>query len=83
MGEMLSYRQAARRVKRSIRSINRWRRGGMPMSWEVREGQRVRVVDEETLLKWWRDRLTAWPVHQQRLRKMRAEEEARHADDSD
>lgn len=48
----LTYREAARRVKRSIRTINRWRRGGMPMEWETRDGQRFRVVDETVLLAW-------------------------------
>ncbi len=31
MAEFLTYREAAARTRRSIRSINRWRRGGMPM----------------------------------------------------
>lgn len=74
MAEYLTYRDAARRVKRSIRTINRWRRGGMPMTWETRDGQRVRVVDETILLKWWRDRMDSWPTHQYRLRRMRAEQ---------
>jgi len=69
----LTYREAAVRTKRSIRTINRWRRGGMPMEWEMRGDQRVRVVREDILLQWWRDRLTAWPTHQYRLRKMRSD----------
>ncbi|MGF3055627.1 hypothetical protein [Microbacterium sp. YY-01] len=70
MAEYLTYREAAKRVRRSVRSINRWRRGGMPMEWAKRDGQRVRVVREDILLKWWRERLTAWPPHQYRMRKM-------------
>lgn len=80
MGEQLTYREAAARVRRSIRSINRWRRGGMPMGWATRDGQRVRVVDEDVLLKWWRDRLTAWPPQQYRIRKMLSEDDSRHAE---
>lgn len=72
MADYLTYREAATRVNRSVRAINRWRRNGMPMSWEVRDGKRVRVVELHTLLKWWRARLTAWPPHQYRLRKMRS-----------
>lgn len=69
MSEMLSYREAAQRVRRSIRTINRWRKSGMRMEWEEREGQRVRVVDEGVLLAHWRDRLDANPAHQWRLRR--------------
>lgn len=68
----LTYREAARRVRRSIRTINRWRRAGMPMTWATRDGQHVRVVDEDTLLAWWRDRLDANPAHQWRLRRLAA-----------
>ncbi|MFI8593765.1 hypothetical protein ACIGCK_04955 [Microbacterium sp. NPDC078428] len=67
----LTYREAARRVRRTIRTINRWRSRGMPMTWDTRDGQRVRVVDESVLLAWWRARLSADPVHQQRIRLLR------------
>jgi phage terminase Nu1 subunit (DNA packaging protein) len=80
MAEYLTYREAAVRTKRSIRSINRWRRGGMPMEWEKRGDQRVRVVRLDILLAWWRDRLNSDPAHQYRLRRMRAEQDARHAE---
>lgn len=63
----LTYRQATRRVHRSIRTIRRWKRNGMPTI--LRDG--VRYVDEETLLAWWRDRMQAWPIHQQRMRVLR------------
>lgn len=43
----------------------------MPMGWAIRDGQRVRVVDEEVLLAWYRARLQAWPIHQQMMRKRR------------
>ncbi|MBW9093124.1 hypothetical protein JNB62_05465 [Microbacterium jejuense] len=68
---MLTYRQAATRVRRSIKTIKRWRRNGMPMGWELQHGQRVRVVDEEVLLGWFRGRLLADPVHQARLKATR------------
>lgn len=68
----LTYREAARTVRRSVFTIKRWRRSGMPMSWEQRDGQRVRVVDEDVLFATLRDRLDAWPSHQYRLRRMRA-----------
>ncbi|OZB85377.1 MAG: hypothetical protein B7X32_03535 [Microbacterium sp. 13-71-7] len=63
MGEPLTYFQAARRVRRSVRTIKRWRRNGMPMGWA--DGHRV--VDEPVLLAWWRDRMSADPVHQLRI----------------
>lgn len=44
----------------------------MPMRWEIQHGQKVRVVDEEVLLRWWRDRLDGWPAHQYRLRRIHA-----------
>lgn len=73
MDEWLTYREAATRTRRSIRSINRWRRGGMPMQWDTRDGQRVRVVRLDILLAWWRERMSADPAHQYRLRRMRNE----------
>jgi hypothetical protein len=39
------------------------------MTWQ---GQR-RVVDETTLLAWWRDRMTNDPVHQNRIRQQQGE----------
>ncbi|MGK9222267.1 MULTISPECIES: hypothetical protein [unclassified Microbacterium] len=65
MGERLTYREAAARVRRSRRTIRRWRLNGMPMSFDS-EGRRV--VDEHVLLAWWRDRLQADPIHQARLK---------------
>lgn len=61
----LTYREAAKRVQRSVRTINRWRRAGMPMRHDE-DG--LRVVEEKVLLRWWRARLDAWPPHQYRLR---------------
>ncbi|MEQ6898995.1 hypothetical protein [Microbacterium sp. KR10-403] len=70
---LLTYREAATRVHRSIRTIKRWRRHGLPMSWDHQDGQRVRVVELEILLAWYRDRLQADPIHQQRLRRRLAQ----------
>lgn len=61
---LLTYVEAARRVRRSVRTIKRWRRAGMPMGWS----NGFRVVEEDVLLAWWRARLDAWPTHQYRLR---------------
>lgn len=80
MAEYLSYKEAAVRVHRSVRAINRWRRNGMPMTWEHRDGKRVRVVELDTLLAWWRARMNAWPPHQYRLRRMREQNDTRHAE---
>lgn len=70
----LTYAEAARRVGRSKRNILRWRTEGMPMEWHVYDdGQRCRVVDDEVLLKWFRERLNNSPVHQYRMRAMARE----------
>lgn len=74
MGKQLTYREAAKRVGRTPRAIRYWRQDGMPMGWEVRNGQRVRVVDESVLLAEWRRRLRNWPTHQYRLRALQAAE---------
>ena len=70
-----TYRAAAHRVGRSIRTIKRWRRSGMPMTFN-HAGERI--VTEAVLLAWWRDRLTNDPAHQYRLRA--AQKAAQHAD---
>lgn len=66
-----TYRQAAKRVNRSVRTIKRWRKAGMPMG--VVNG--FRVVEEDVLLKWWRERLQNWPTHQWRMRKLMRNDE--------
>lgn len=62
----LDYREAAKRVRRSVRTIKRWRKAGLAMSIAP-DGRRL--VDESRLLEWWRDRMSADPVHQIRLRR--------------
>lgn len=72
----LTYREAAKKVNRSVRTINRWRRHGMPMTWAVRDGNRVRVVELKVLQKWLRERLKSNPAHQYRMRAEKAREQA-------
>ena len=74
MSAELTYREAARRVDRSVRTVRRWRKRGMPMSWGIRNGQRVRLVREDVLLAHFRARLMADPVHQLKMRKLAEQE---------
>lgn len=66
----LDYREAARRVRRTERTIRNWRIAGMPMEWGIREGQRARIVREDVLLAWWRQTMRNDPAHQYRLRRL-------------
>lgn len=61
----LTYREASARVGRAVRTIKRWRREGMPMSWDPR-GRRI--VKEQALLAEYRLRLGRDPIHQQKIR---------------
>lgn len=63
----LTYRGAADRVGRSLRSIKQWRKDGMAMGWD---DQGRRIVKEDVLLQELRKRLDRNPVHQLRLRAM-------------
>lgn len=62
----LTYREAARRVGRSVRTIKRWRRAGMPMRLE----NGFRQVRLDILQTWYRRKLKAWPTHQYRMRRL-------------
>ncbi|ONI65643.1 hypothetical protein CSIV_05025 [Microbacterium sp. CSI-V] len=75
---LLTYREAAKRVHRSRRTIRHWRMQGMPMMWALRDGQRVRVVELRVLLSWWRQKLKNDPIVQQRIRAEKRREEAAH-----
>lgn len=66
----LTYSDAAKRVGRDSRTIKRWQRNGMVMSFN-RHGERI--VREDVLLAWFRQTLANSPVHQYRLRAARAE----------
>lgn len=72
-GVWLSVRDAAKRVRSSERTVLRWQAAGMPTQWRTVDGQRIRVVDEDVLLGWWRDRMDSSPAHQYRMRRKFAE----------
>jgi len=38
VAELQSYREASKSVRRSVMTIKRWRRNGLPMGWATREG---------------------------------------------
>ncbi len=70
MGELLSYREAAALFHCSHRTVRWWRtKGYLTMTWEIRNGQRVRVAEKKELQRCFRERRIANPVHQQRMRK--------------
>ena len=82
MTTMLTYREAAKLVRRSRRTIRYWKLQGMPMGWDNRNGQHVRVVDEDVLIAWWHQRMDNDPVWQNRIRAKIAAQQTRHAEDS-
>ncbi|GAB2567408.1 hypothetical protein [Leucobacter ruminantium] len=65
--EWLTYRDAAARVGRSKRALQRWHRKGMPMRTDNR-GRKI--VHEVTLYAWYRKNLKAWPPHQWKMRRI-------------
>jgi hypothetical protein len=73
VGVWLTLRDAAKRVRSTERTVKRWQAAGLVTEWREVDGQRVRVVEEDTLLAYWRDRMDASPAHQHRLRKLAAE----------
>jgi len=64
-----TYDEAARRVGRSKRALQRWHRKGMPMHVDH---QGRKIVDEAILVAWYRHNLKTWPPHQYRLRRILA-----------
>lgn len=60
-----TYEDAARRVNKDPRTIKRWRRNGMPMSFNS-AGERI--VREDHLLEWFRQTLQNSPIHYYRMR---------------
>lgn len=54
-----------------MRNIRLWLLQGMPMSGQVIEGQRTRVVEKEIFLAHFDLHLKQNPVHQQRMRARR------------
>ena len=66
----LTYAEAAKRVTSTKHTVQLWRRQGMPMEWRTdNTGQRFRVVEEETLLAWWRQKMKNSPVHFYKMRR--------------
>ena len=77
---LLTYREAAALVHRSPRTIRWWHtRGYLRMTWEIRDGQHVRVVEKTEVQRCFRERLRANPAHRWRMR-TKAAEQARHAE---
>lgn len=70
----LTYPEAARRVKRSTRSIRLWHEQGMPMRLRPGPHGPERIVDEQTLLAWYREKLQSNVVHQARMRQLARED---------
>jgi transposase len=68
----LTYREAAKLTGRAVNTIRHWRRSGMVMGWEERNGQQVRVVELHVLQAYFRERLGNWPTHRYRMRALRA-----------
>jgi len=66
-----TYKGAAQRARRSVRTIKEWRRDGMKMTTDSK-GRRV--VSHTVLLATLREKLENDPVHQQRGRKQRGED---------
>ncbi|PRI10932.1 hypothetical protein [Leucobacter massiliensis] len=67
MSEWLTYREAAAKVGRSRRALQRWRRRGMPMRIDDR-GRKI--VHEVVLYAWYRKNLQSWPAHQAKMRRI-------------
>lgn len=59
----LPLRRAARRVNRSLNTVRRWKRKGMPT--RLRDGRYE--VHEEVLLKWFREMTRANPIYRARF----------------
>ena len=70
----LTYKQAAKHVGRSPRTIKLWCEQGMTRGWKTIDGQRTRVVSERVLLEWSRQKMKNSPVHQYRMRAIRRAE---------
>ncbi|TDW31004.1 hypothetical protein [Cryobacterium psychrophilum] len=62
----LTFAQAAKRVARHVKTVKRWKRNGMVCT--LVDGRNI--VDEEDLLKWWRERMVASPIRVYQVRKV-------------
>ena len=65
--QWFTYRGAAIRAGRSVRTMKRWVRDGMAAGWD---DQGRRIVREDVLLAELRRRLDAWPPHHYRIRRV-------------
>lgn len=72
--QWLTYKQAAKHVGRSPRTIKHWCEQGMPRGWKTIGGQRTRVVSDRVVLEWSRQKMKNSPVHQYRIRAARRAE---------
>lgn len=70
MPKFLTYDQAAARTKSHPETIKRWRRMGL--SFALIDGRRM--VREDALLAFWRERMKADPVHQARIARDRLQD---------
>lgn len=73
MPRFLTYAQAAARTNSHVETIKRWRRMGL--SFAMVDGRRV--VREDALLAFWRERMKADPVHQARTARDRRQDASR------
>lgn len=74
MAEYLTYREIAVLFGCSPRTVRWWRtKGYIRMTWDRREGQKVRVATKTEAQRCFRERLKANPVHPYRMRKRIAE----------
>ncbi|MBB3158292.1 hypothetical protein FHS07_001988 [Microbacterium proteolyticum] len=70
MPRWLTYSQAAERVRSHPETVKRWRRMGL--SFALVDGRRM--VREDALLVFWRERMKADPVHQARIARDRLQD---------
>ncbi len=54
MSAVLTVTEAAKRVRRDRRTIERWIEAGLPVTIETRGKTRTRYIDETMLLAWYR-----------------------------
>ncbi|MFD2757089.1 MerR family transcriptional regulator [Gulosibacter faecalis] len=67
MDDLLTTREAARRVGRSIRTIRYWRADGMDVYFDEHGHMRIEL---DELLTWYRTKTMSNPAHRYRLRKL-------------
>lgn len=73
----LTTREAARRAGRSVRTIRRWHRAGLPALYSYTGN----LYREDHVLHWLRTKTLRNPVHQYRLRRARTGDTPTHPRD--